>query len=110
MGSDWHMPTPEQISELINTVNTTSTWTTKDGVNGRLFTSKKDPSKSIFVPAAGNAWNGSVEDSGDFGFVWSSVLGAGNVDYGQSFSFSSGSVDLGGSGRCSGLPVRGVVG
>ena len=40
MGGSWHMPTKEQIQELID--NTKSTWTTKDGVNGRLFTSKTD--------------------------------------------------------------------
>ena len=37
MGGYWHMPTPTQINELIS--NTTNTWTTQDGVNGRLFTS-----------------------------------------------------------------------
>ena len=46
MGGDWHMPTPQQISELLN--NTTNTWTSQNGVNGRLFKSKKDDSKSIF--------------------------------------------------------------
>ena len=40
MGGDWHIPTPGQIKELINTANTTNTWTTQDGVNGRLLTSK----------------------------------------------------------------------
>ena len=34
MGGDWHMPTPQQIQELLN--NTTTAWTTQDGVNGRL--------------------------------------------------------------------------
>ena len=45
MGGDWHMPTPTQIRELIN--ETDNTWTTQDGVNGRLFTSKK--SQSLFL-------------------------------------------------------------
>ena len=39
MGGDWHIPTPEQCQELID--NTTSEWTTQNGINGRLFTSKK---------------------------------------------------------------------
>ena len=36
MGGDWHMPTPNQFQELLD--NTTSTLTTRYGVNGRLFT------------------------------------------------------------------------
>ena len=107
MGGDWHMPTPIQISELLN--NTTNTWTTQDGVNGRLFTSKKDGTKSIFIPAAGYAWGGSVQLSGDHGYVWSSMLSTVNVDSGQYLSFGSGDVILGSNGRCFGLSVRGVI-
>ena len=110
MGGDWHMPTPDQIRELINTANTTNTWTTKDGVYGRLFTSKKDPSKSIFFPAAGGAWDGSVQVSGDSGGVWSSMLNAVDVYSGQGLYFNSGGVYLYFSSRYYGLSVRGVVG
>ena len=110
MGGSWHMPTPTQIRELINTANTTSTWETQDGVNGRLFTSKKDGTKSIFIPAAGFAWDGSVQDSGDNGYVWSSMLNAGYVNLGQYLFFVSGYVYLININRCNGLSVRGVVG
>ena len=99
MGGDWHMPTPEQIQELID--NTISTWTTKDGVNGKLFTSKNG--NSIFIPAAGYASDGSLLDSGSYGEVWSSMLSAGGVDYGQGLGFGSSGVNLGGYGRCGGL-------
>lgn len=54
MGGDWHMPTPTQIQELLNTAYTKNEWTTQDGVNGRQFTSKNN-GKSIFIPAAGFA-------------------------------------------------------
>ena len=108
MGGDWHMPRPTQIQELLN--NTTNTWTTQDGVNGRLFTSKSDNSKSIFIPAAGGAWDGSVRGSGDNGSIWSSVLNTDSVVYGQYLSFDSGDVDLGDYRRSGGLSVRGVVG
>ena len=107
MGGDWHIPTPIQIRELLN--NTTNTWTTQDGVNGRLFTSKKDGTKSIFIPAAGSAWDGSVRDSGIGADVWSSLLNAGNASYGQGLYFSSGVADLYGSSRCYGFSVRGVI-
>ena len=108
MGGSWHMPTPTQISELLD--NTTNAWTTQDGVNGRLFTSKKDGSKSIFIPAAGGAWDGSVQSSGDYGLVWSSMLYTVYVGYGQYLDFSSGYVSLDGNYRYVGLSVRGVVG
>ena len=108
MGGSWHMPTPDQFQELID--NTTNTWTTQDGVNGRLFTSKSDHSKSIFFPAAGDAWDGSVRSSGGYGGVWSSMLLAGYVSFGQDLYFSSGGVYLSDYDRCVGLSVRGVVG
>ena len=107
MGGSWHMPTPEQYQELID--NTTSEWTTQDGVNGRLFTSKNN-GKSIFIPAAGYAWGGSVRIRGDDGSVWSSMLSASNVRYGQSLDFDSDYVGLDGNDRNGGLSVRGVIG
>ena len=106
MGGNWHMPTPDQIKEL--TANTTSTWTKQDGVNGRLFTSSNG--KSIFITAAGFAWGGSVLYSGGLGYVWSSLLGTGNVYYGQYLSFYSDNAGLYSSYRYFGLSVRGVIG
>ena len=110
MGGSWHMPTPEQIKEL--TANTTSTWTTSDdGVDGRLFTSKSDTSKSIFIPAAGCAQDGSIHNGGGSGYVWSSMLSAGSVGYGQVLYFLSGGAGLNGIGsRYGGFSVRGVLG
>ena len=109
MGGDWHMPSPEQIQELID--NTTSTWTKQDGVNGRLFTSKKDVSKTIFIPAAGFAWDGSIDLSGSYGYVWSSMLSTNKVMFGQNLYFCSGNVGLYDSGyRYFGFSVRGVIG
>ena len=107
MGGDWHIPTPTQFSELI--ADTTSAWTAQDGVNGRLFTSKKDPSKSIFIPAAGNAWVGSVRNSGDSGNVWSSMLNKYIINLGQNFAFHSKCAFTWCHDRNYGLPVRGVI-
>ena len=107
MGGDWHIPTPGQINELLN--NTTNTWTTQDGVNGRLFTSKKDGTKSIFIPAAGGAWDGSVQSSGDFGDVWSSMLNTDYVYRGQYLFFNSGGAYLFNYYRYYGFSVRGVI-
>lgn len=107
MGGNWHIPTPTQIRELLN--NTTSTWTTQDGVNGRLFTSNKDSSKSIFFSAAGCAWDGSFHFSSN-GDVLSSMLSTGSVGDMQYLTFSSGFVYLNDYNRYSGRSVRGVIG
>ena len=110
MGGDWHMPTDNQISELIN--NTTSTWATQDNVNGTLFTSKKNTSKSIFIPAVGTAKNGSVHSNGDYGAVWSSMMGTYDVGGGKFLFFNLEGAKLYSDGtiRNSGLSIRGVIG
>lgn len=109
MGGDWHIPTPTQCQELLD--NTTSTWTTSDDVSGRLFTSKTDTSKSIFIPVAGNAWGGFVNGSEDVCYVWSSLLSAYGVVRGQDFYFDSEGIYLDdGSSRYNGFSVRGVIG
>ena len=68
-GSGWRMPTSEQWEELRQ--NTTNTWTTLNGVNGRLFTASNG--NSLFLPAAGSRWEVFSKD-GDYGFYWSSTL------------------------------------
>ena len=109
MGGSWHIPTPSQIQELID--NTTTSWTTQDGVNGRLFTSKTDNSKSIFIPAAGYASNGSLHLGGSEAYVWSSMLNTLNVSNGQYLGVYSSYVSLNNYGcRCNGFSVRGVLG
>ena len=65
------MPSPDQIQELID--NTTTALTTSDGVSGMTFTSKKN-GKSIFIPTAGYACDGSVDNGGNEAYVWSSTL------------------------------------
>ena len=110
MGGTWHMPTPTQINELLNTAYTTNEWTTQYGVNGRLFRSKTDSSKSIFIPAVGGASGGSLNLSGSDGGVWSSVLNADYVGFGQYLYFFSSVIYLNDYLRCNGRSVRGVLG
>ena len=45
------MPSPSPLKELIT--NTTIAWITLDDVVGTTFTSKKDKSRSIFIPSSG---------------------------------------------------------
>ena len=62
-------PTRDQIIEFLN--NTTSVWTTQNGVNGRKFTGPNGG--TIFLPAAGRRWGGEVEYVGSWGRYWSST-------------------------------------
>ena len=107
MGGDWHMPTKEQLEEL--SANTTSTWTTMNGVNGRLFTSKINENE-MFVPAAGYIYNGSVISEGTSANVWSSSLCVEDPYRAWHLYFYSYSMDVFSNSRCCGRSVRGVLG
>ena len=109
MGGDWHIPTREQLLELTSTVNTTTAWTTSNGVSGMRFTSKKDKTKSIFIPAAGYAQKGSKKDIGSSGYVWSSML-SGSDKNATCFNFVSGGSISKDNFRYLGYSVRGVLG
>ncbi|MBR5982675.1 MAG: hypothetical protein IK025_02995 [Bacteroidales bacterium] len=70
-GSAWRMPTKEEFEEL--DTNCTVTWTTQNGVKGRLFTSDIN-GNSIFLPAAGRYDGSSLNAAGTDGYYWSSSL------------------------------------
>ena len=69
-GNGWRMPTQAEFQELLD--NTTVTWTTQSGVNGRLFTASNG--NSLFLPAAGYRNGTSLNVAGTYGFYWSSSL------------------------------------
>ena len=73
-GGDWRMPTKEEWNELIE--NTTTTWTTQNGVYGELFTASNGA--SLFLPAAGLRWDGELSHAGSNGYYWLSSL---SMDY-----------------------------
>ena len=100
------MPTKAECQELLD--NTTNEWTTINNVNGWKFTSKTDTSKYIFIPAAGYCGNGSVDDVGSFGSVWSSSLLTSSPDNAWGLYFYSGNCGMSNGGRCYGRSVRGV--
>lgn len=113
MGGDWHMPSAEQIQELLNTSYVTNAWVTDyngSGVNGRLFTSVADNTKTLFIPASGDCSHGSVNNVGGYGFVWSQSLYESNVLSGRFLDFDSGNAGLYNDNRYYGQSVRGVVG
>ena len=99
------IPTNEQLRELI--IETTSTWTTQNGISGRLFTSNTN-GNSIFVPAAGYGSNGSIYCDGYIGCLWSSSLYGNDADDAWYLRFYMGGVSVYGNNRHYGQPVRGV--
>lgn len=68
-GGKAHMPTSQDIYELIQ--NTNSTWTSVNGVNGRILTSKSDSSKKIFIPASGIRINSIINYQAVAACLWS---------------------------------------
>ena len=99
------MPTKEELEEL--TANTTSTWETLNDVNGIRFTSTNG--NSIFVPAAGSCYGGSVDSVGSGGYLWSSSLDESGSRNAWDLYFNSGYVGVYFNGyRCSGFTVRAV--
>jgi uncharacterized protein (TIGR02145 family) len=103
-GSGWRMPTKEEWQELLD--NTTVTWTTQNGVNGRLFTASNG--NSLFLPAAGYRNLSNLNLAGSGGYYWSSSLYTGSPYDAWNFYFGSGSYFMGYYYRYYGLSVRAV--
>ena len=104
-GSDWRMPSLDQIKELIDNCNWE--WTTLNGVYGRKATSKKN-GNSIFLPAAGYRYDTSLSGAGSWGGYWSRTLTTYNAYYAYYLYFYSGDVYWGYSRRYDGQSVRPV--
>ena len=105
MGSDWRMPTKAEIQELID--NTTNEWTQVNGVNGRKFTGSNG--NSIFIPAAGYCYDGSVYSVGSYGYVWSSSLYTSGPSNAWYLYFNSGDCNMYYGNHYIGWTVRGVM-
>ena len=106
-GDNWRMPTKEEFEALLD--NCTVLWTTVNGVNGRKFTGKAEPysSNSVFLPAAGRCYDGSVSGQGNDGGYWSSTPNGSFVAY--YLYFYSGSQNVISLSRLSGCSVRAVL-
>ena len=105
-GPNWRMPTKEEWQELYQ--NTTNTWTTLNGVSGRLFTASNG--NTLFLPAAGYLGGSNFYFIGSYGYYGSKSLDTANNPshmIGFRFMNSTGS-GLNPSNRCYGLSVRPV--
>ncbi len=85
-GNGWRTPTCKEWTELLQ--NTTSAWTTRNGVNGRLFTASNG--NSLFLPAAGIRSGGEIYHAGSLGCYWSSSLNSDFPNNAWYLGFNSG--------------------
>jgi len=105
LGAPWRMPTDAEFATLIS--RCTSTWTTYNGVYGRLVTGKwAFSSKSIFLPAAGYGSGSSLYSAGGFGFYRSSTPYSGSVYTACVLLFASKALNQDDYDRCYGYSVR----
>ena len=92
-GSNWRMPTSAELQALLD--NCTCTWTENyngTDINGLLCTGKGDyESNSVFLPAAGNYFDGDLCDQGRGGYYWSSTSGTKGA---YTLNFESGNQDM----------------
>ena len=101
----WCMPTADQWRELRD--NTTTSWTSRNGVKGRLFTASNG--NSLFLPSAGYCWDSELYDAGDYGYYWSSSLFSDYPYFAWRFYFNSSQYTVYyGSRRYVGQSVRAV--
>lgn len=93
-GSGWRMPTQAEMQELLD--NCTTTWTTQNGVNGRLFIGPNG--NSIFLPT-----------NSTYGSCWSSSLYSSGTSNAYCIFFASDDIFMSYSVRYSGKYVRAVL-
>ena len=94
-GSNWQIPSYEQCEELLDESYTYSTWTTQNGVDGRLITSKINM-KTIFLPAAGSHWKEDVfrYKPGSDGGYWIRLIKTSYNPYANALHFNSGYIEI----------------
>ena len=81
-GGSWRLPTAQEMNELIDSC--TWTWTTVNGVNGCLVTSKRPgyTDRSIFLPATGKyGFDTDNKSAGTWGHYWSSSVNKDQSSY-----------------------------
>lgn len=105
LGSQWALPTAAQLQELID--NCTWTWSRYNGTKGYTVTGTNG--NSIFLPAAGNIFNGSTHDNtGTCGFYWSANSAA-TASKAQFLGFKNGERKLQENMRDMGFCIRPVA-
>lgn len=115
-GGDWRMATLEEMRELFNAENVEWTFTQVDDVWGYLGKSVRNQA-TIFLPSAGSIdnkdplWNSDLSGENSYGRYWTaSLYTTNNVNYDAFYYwFNKNKVDVSGTYRSSGRPVRAVI-
>ena len=76
LGEPWRMPTKADWDELLNPANCEWVWTTEGNMAGYRVTSRIPgyTTQSIFLPAAGERYEMTIQDVGEYAQYWSSSL------------------------------------
>jgi hypothetical protein len=107
-GGSWRMPTLAEQEELRDSCKWT--WTTQNGVNGYLVTSKKSgfTDRSIFLPAAAYRRGTNFANAGGRGYYWCSSIYVYRPSFAWYIYFDSKSVFEYNDNRNNGFSVRPV--
>lgn len=103
-GDSWTMPNMTQIEELVD--ECTWTWTAKNRIKGYIV--KGENGGSIFLPANGFYWVDGLNELGNWGSYWSSMLKSGENNTARDLIFAPNWWDGGLSGLSNGNSVRPV--
>ena len=103
-GPAWRMPTLVEFKELYD--NCTMVWSSRNGVNGWLFTGPNG--NSVFFPAAGYRFDSATLNEGIIGYYFTSTLFNEYPFSAWYFYFNSSSYDIGNSYRGYGQSIRPV--
>jgi len=103
LGGNWRMPTDAEWTALLT--QCTWTWTTQNGVFGRLVVASNG--NSLFLPAASSQCDTHVISTS--GSYWSSSLDTDNPYCAWSLNFFSGNVYRESNNRCYGFSIRPVL-
>lgn len=104
LGGGARTPTRDEWGELIG--HTTSTWVSRNGVEGRLLTAANG--KSLFLPAAGLRYGSNLRSAGENGCYWSSTLDTDSPNGAWHFGFDSDYQGMSYGYRDDGFSVRAV--
>jgi uncharacterized protein (TIGR02145 family) len=104
----WRIPTQTEMDEL--RTNCSWTWTSRNGVNGYLVTSKKTgyTDKSIFLPAAGEKLSGSTINAGTYCNYWTATLYADNKASAYYLNCNASGINIKYQSRFYGCSIRAV--
>lgn len=105
MGTEWRMPTIDELKELES--KCTWTWTSQNGTKGCKVTGPNG--NSIFLPAAGYRYDSGLSSAGSYCEYWSSSLNVRFPFCAWYLDFHSGNHNSYKDGRYYGLTVRAVV-